>query len=61
MTTTHDRTSKAVFDWADPLRLEEQLTPEERMVRDTAAGYAADKLRPRVRDAFRNEATDAST
>jgi glutaryl-CoA dehydrogenase len=46
------------FDWADPLRLEEQLTAEERMVRDTAAAYARDKLEPRVRDAFRDEATD---
>ncbi len=48
----------AAFDWADPLRLEEQLTAEERMVRDTAAAYARDKLKPRVRDAFRDEATD---
>ena len=46
------------FDWADPLRLEEQLTAEERMVRDTAAAYARDKLEPRVRDAFRDEATE---
>ena len=34
--------------WDDLLMLEDQLTEEERMVRDTARGYAQDKLMPRV-------------
>ena len=49
---------KAAFTWDDPLRLEDQLTGEERMMRDTAAAYARDRLAPRVRDAFRAEETD---
>ncbi len=46
------------FDWADPFLLEDQLTEDERMVRDTARAYAEDKLAPRVIDAFANETTD---
>jgi glutaryl-CoA dehydrogenase len=38
----------AVFNWEDPLDLEGELSQEERMVRDTARGYAQDKLFPRV-------------
>jgi glutaryl-CoA dehydrogenase len=38
----------ATFNWEDPLDLESELTEEERMVRDTARGYAQDKLFPRV-------------
>jgi glutaryl-CoA dehydrogenase len=53
-------TRKPEFSWDDPLLFERQLTEEERMVRDTAHDYAQEKLAPRVRDAFRNEATDAS-
>lgn len=51
---------KAQFDWADPLLLEQQLTQEERMVRDTARQYAQDKLAPRILEAFRHEKMDAS-
>jgi glutaryl-CoA dehydrogenase len=51
-------TSKASFHWADPLLLEQQLTDEERMVRESAATYCQDRLAPRVLDAFRNEKTD---
>ena len=36
------------FNWEDPLDLEGDLTEEERMVRDTARGFAQDKLMPRV-------------
>src|SRR5258708_20436072 len=39
---------EAVFNWEDPLDLESELSEEERMVRDTARGYAQDKLFPRV-------------
>lgn len=46
---------KARFKWEDPLLLEELLTEEERMVRDTAQAYAQDKLMPRVLEANRNE------
>jgi glutaryl-CoA dehydrogenase len=48
----------ASFRWDDPLLLEEQLTAEERMVRDAAREYAQDKLAPRIVEAFRNEHTD---
>jgi glutaryl-CoA dehydrogenase len=50
--------SKAAFDWSDPLLLEEQLTDEERLIRDTAREYAQDKLLPRVLSATREERFD---
>ncbi|MGZ2486923.1 glutaryl-CoA dehydrogenase [Rhizobium pisi] len=50
--------TREVFDWADPFRLVEQLTDEERMVLDTAHAYAQERLAPRVLDAFRHERTD---
>ena len=46
------------FDWADPLLLEEQLTEDERQIRDAARTYAERRLAPRVREAYRNEHTD---
>jgi glutaryl-CoA dehydrogenase len=46
------------FDWADPFLLDEQLSEDERMVRDTARAYAQEKLAPRIIDAFANEVTD---
>lgn len=52
--------SKARFQWGDPLLLDNQLTEEERMVRDAAAEYAQGRLMPRILDAFRNETTDPS-
>ena len=42
------------FDWADPLDLENQLSEEERMIRDAARGFAQDVLRPRVIEAYRD-------
>ena len=50
--------SKASFNWSDPLLLDQQLTEDERMIRDASAQYAQDKLLPRVVEAFRNEHTD---
>ena len=50
----------AQFNWEDPLLLNQQLTEEERMVRDAAQAYAQDKLAPRVLEAFRNEKTDVA-
>jgi glutaryl-CoA dehydrogenase len=46
------------FDWEDPFRLNDQLTEEERMLRDAARDYAQAKLQPRVIAAFRDETTD---
>ena len=46
------------FDWEDPFRLEDQLSEEERMLRDAARSYAQDRLQPRVTQAYRDEATD---
>jgi glutaryl-CoA dehydrogenase len=48
----------ARFQWDDPLLLDQQLTEDERMVRDAAHAYAQDKLLPRVTEAFRHERTD---
>ncbi|WP_116138872.1 acyl-CoA dehydrogenase [Trinickia diaoshuihuensis] len=48
----------ARFQWDDPLLLDQQLSEDERMVRDAARAYAQDKLLPRVTEAFRHERTD---
>ncbi len=50
----------ARFSWEDPLLLDQQLSNEERMIRDAAHAYAQDRLQPRVLDAFRNEHTDVA-
>ena len=50
--------SDANFAWDDPLDLDGELTAEERMVRDTAHGYAQDRLMPRVLEAYRTEHFD---
>ncbi|MEO0819184.1 MAG: acyl-CoA dehydrogenase [Pseudomonadota bacterium] len=47
-----------VFAWEDPFLLEDQLTEEERMIRDSARAYATEKLAPRVVEAFAQEKTD---
>ena len=52
--------TKAQFVWDDPLLLDQQLTQDERMVRDAARAYCQDKLAPRVLQAFRLEQTDAN-
>ncbi|MFN3616000.1 MAG: acyl-CoA dehydrogenase [Rubrimonas sp.] len=49
---------KPAFDWADPLLLDDQLTEDERMIRDAAADYAQSALQPRVAAAYREERTD---
>ena len=36
------------FDWADPFLLDDQLSEDERMIRDSAKAYADDKLAPRI-------------
>ncbi|MFJ1252865.1 acyl-CoA dehydrogenase [Cupriavidus sp. CuC1] len=50
--------ANAEFHWADPLLLDDQLSADERMVRDAALAYCQDKLAPRVLQSFRNEKTD---
>ncbi len=47
------------FDWADPLRLEDQLTEDERMLRDAANTFAQNTLQPKVTDAYREATVDA--
>jgi glutaryl-CoA dehydrogenase len=49
---------KPTFKWDDPLLLEDQLTEEERMVRDSARAYAQDALMPRIVEANRHEKFD---
>ncbi len=49
---------KTAFDWADPFRLEAQLSTEEKLVARSARDFAAAKLAPRVQDGFRNEKFD---
>jgi len=48
------------FDWEDALRLDDQLSEDERMLRDAARAYAQEKLQPRVIAAYRDELTDAA-
>ena len=55
---TKDKPSPVSFQWDDPFLLDEQLTEDERMIRDTARAYAQDKLLPRVIKAYLEEKTD---
>lgn len=50
---------KNAFVWEDPFLIEGQLSEDERMVRDGAAAFAADKLAPRIEEAYLEERTDA--
>jgi len=50
--------TKTVFQWDDPFLLEDQLTEDERMVRDSAREYCQEKLLPRVLEATRKERFD---
>ena len=56
--TKSDMKPAAEFVWEDPLDLEGDLSEDERMVRDTARGYAQDKLMPRILTAYREERFD---
>lgn len=56
--TSRRASTKPVFDWADPFLIEDQLTEDERMIREAARAYAQGKLMPRVNDAYLNETTD---
>jgi len=48
------------FSWEDPFLLENQLSEEERLIRDMAAAYAQEKLQPRIIEAFAQEKVDPS-
>ena len=50
--------AEARFAWDDPLRLEDQLSDDERRIRDLARDYAQEKLMPRVLEANRHERFD---
>jgi glutaryl-CoA dehydrogenase len=49
------RVPNPIFDWADPLLLDDQLTEEERMVRDTARDFAQARLQPGITSAYMTE------
>jgi len=51
-------TPASKFQWDDPFLLNEQLTEDERMIRDTARDYAQEKLLPRIVKAYANETTE---
>ena len=53
-----DQPALSRFVWEDPFHFEAQLTDEERMIRDTAAAFAKDRLLPRVEKAYLDELTD---
>ena len=55
---TKEKPSPVNFQWDDPFLLDEQLTEDERMIRDTARAYAQDKLLPRVTKAYLEEKVD---
>jgi glutaryl-CoA dehydrogenase len=52
------KSSRAGFNWDDAFLLEDQLTDDERMIRDTAREYCQSKLAPRVIEAYARETTD---
>jgi glutaryl-CoA dehydrogenase len=56
--STEKQKSEAAFDWADPLLIEEELSGEERIVRDSARAFCQKRLMTRVREGFRNETFD---
>src|SRR5918911_3277306 len=57
-TKLKDKPAQAQFRWDDPLLLDDQLTDDERMIRDAARQYAQGRLMPRVIEAYREEKTD---
>jgi glutaryl-CoA dehydrogenase len=55
---TGQESTSPSFSWEDPLLLDDELSEEERMVRDAARDYCQDKLLPRVLEAHRHEKFD---
>ncbi len=56
--TAKDAPDMGPFDWEDAFRLEDQLSEDERMLRDAAASFAQSELAPKVIDAYREETAD---
>jgi glutaryl-CoA dehydrogenase len=54
------KSAPATFVWQDPFLLEDQLSEDERLIRDSAAAFAADKLAPRVEEMYLKETSDPS-
>jgi glutaryl-CoA dehydrogenase len=52
------KSKESVYRWDDPLLLDDQLTEEERMIRDSVRTFAQEKLQPRVTEMFRDEKVD---
>ncbi len=52
------KTTRATFQFDDPLLLSHELSDDERAVRDAANAYCQDRLASRVIEAFRQEQTD---
>lgn len=59
-TKPEQETRWAKFNWQDPLGFESLLNEDERLIRDSARGYAQNKLLPRILQAFRHESYDAA-
>jgi glutaryl-CoA dehydrogenase len=55
MLKAKDAPDLSSYDWADPFMLEDQLTEDERLTRDSARAFAHEKLQPRVINAYREE------
>jgi len=53
-----EQPSLSSFNWEDPFLLDDQLSDEERMLRDAASAYAQEKLAPRIIEAYREESFD---
>lgn len=51
---------ESLYRWDDPLFLDDQLSEEERMIRDSVRSFAQEKLQPRITSAFRDEEYDAA-
>jgi len=56
--SNQQHSTRASFDWKDPMFLDQQLSDEERLIRDAAHEYCQDKLMPRVKQANRDEIFD---
>ena len=56
--SNQQHSARASFDWQDPMFLDQQLSDEERLIRDAAHDYCQDKLMPRVKQANRDETFD---
>ncbi len=53
------KAAKAAFRWDDPFLLEDQLTADERAIRDAAQAFCQERLASRVLEQFRHETVDA--